>query len=234
MFKYSIDNKPEITDSKGNVIKDLASPTFYRGATGVKDYNVVKMTDHFVMRPDKVSVAMYGSDEYTEFILKFSGIGNPFNLDEDDVLLVPNSTEAVGMTAYESETQSDYDGTSVEAQIRNFYKFQNQEYKSDSTSYERLANMDIPSGVITPSNGEFTVPYISDDGRTAVIVRNNRMYFGEDSGIPSAMTSGVTPAGAVNALQDAINQSMTALSESNCLYNGMSLADFTRATQKNS
>lgn len=235
MFTYSIDKKGEITDNKGNRIKDLAQGVFSRSATGVKDYKLIKLNKTFEMRPDKVSVSMYGTDELTEFILKFSGISNPFNLDKDDVLLIPNEQEALGMTAVNADADASDRRESVEMQIRNYYKFQNQEYKSDSTSYDNLANMDIPSGILTPdtANG-FTVPYISEDGRTAVIVRNNRMYFGEDSGIPSALSVGTTPAGAMNAMQDAINQSLTALSDTNCLYNGMSLADFNRATNKNS
>jgi hypothetical protein len=36
----------------------------------------------------------------------------------------------------------------VEAQIRNFYKFVNTEYKPDKSSYDKLKNMDIPSAVI--------------------------------------------------------------------------------------
>jgi hypothetical protein len=30
------------------------------------------------------------------------------------------------------------------------------------------------------------VPYISEDGTTAVTIRNGRMYFGEDSGLNTA------------------------------------------------
>jgi len=33
------------------------------------------------MRPDKVAFAEYGKDEYTEYILKYSGVSNPFSID---------------------------------------------------------------------------------------------------------------------------------------------------------
>jgi len=48
--------------------------------------------------------------------------------------------------------------------------------------------MKIPSGVIDPTRiqnrtGNVMVPYISEDGRTSVSVRNGYVYFGEDSGL---------------------------------------------------
>jgi len=91
------------------------------------------------MRPDLVSQAMYNTDEYTEFILKFAGISNPFTLDKDDTLLVPNITQAKGMMEYENRDVLDDDnGAGRIAQIRNVFKFVNTEYKSDSTSYDNL------------------------------------------------------------------------------------------------
>jgi hypothetical protein len=46
------------------------------------------------MRPDKVAFAEYGKDEYTEYILKYSGVSNPFSIDYDDVLFIPEPSEA--------------------------------------------------------------------------------------------------------------------------------------------
>ena len=100
-----------------------------------------------------------------------------------------------------------------------------------------LKKMKIPSGVIDTSRitqGE--VPYISDDGRYAVTVRNGRVYFGEDTGMSIASTPGggdkstPTPTGAVQSI---LNNALTQLSDSNCLYNGMTLADFFRGNVVN-
>ena len=145
------------------------------------------------MRPDLVSQAMYETDEFTEFILKFAGISNPFTLSEDDVLLIPNDAQAEGMMAanagYDDTDNTKSAGTM--AQIRQFFKFVNTEYRSDSTSYDNLKNMKIPSGVIdTTQITQGEVPYISDDGRTAVTIRNGRVYFGEDTGMNIASVPG--------------------------------------------
>jgi len=47
-------------------------------------------SEKYAMRPDLISFAMYGTEDYAEYILKFSGISNPFTLCEDDVLKIPN------------------------------------------------------------------------------------------------------------------------------------------------
>lgn len=232
MFKYSIDNKKEIQDRNGNTIVDLTTSIFSRNAGQVHDYEVVRMDKMFHMRPDLVSQAAYETDEYTEFILKFSGISNPFTLDDDDVLMIPNDQQMIGMMAYNNDDNNADNRNGVEAQIRNYFKFVNQEYKPDKTSYDNLKNMDIKSGIINREDldGSYMVPYISEDGRTAVTIRNGKMYFGEDSGIQSANTAARTADDVNRSVQTILNQAMTSLSESNCIYNGTDLIDFTRAT----
>jgi hypothetical protein len=74
------------------------------------------------------------------------------------------------------------------------------------------------------------VPYISEDGRTAVTIRNGYVYFGEDTGLNIAGTNPVQQAANITtAIQNAIDNTATKLSDSNCLYNGTNLADFVRA-----
>ena len=239
MFKYTLDKKKEVTDLRGNRIIDLTKSIFARKSGTIKDYKIVRMSDVYEMRPDLVSQAMYDTDEFTEFILKFAGISNPFTLSEDDVLLIPHDSQAEGMMAANSgeDESEETKSAGTMAQIRQFFKFVNTEYRSDSTSYDNLKKMKIPSGVIDTSRitqGE--VPYISDDGRYAVTVRNGRVYFGEDTGMSIASKPGggdkstPTPTGAVQSI---LNNALTQLSDSNCLYNGMTLADFFRGNVVN-
>ena len=153
MFKYTRDKKKEVTDSRGNRIIDLTKSIFARKSGTIKDYKIVRMSDVYEMRPDLVSQAMYETDEFTEFILKFAGISNPFTLSEDDVLLIPNDSQAEGMMAANSgeDESEETKSAGTMAQIRQFFKFVNTEYRSDSTSYDNLKNMKIPSGVIDTS-----------------------------------------------------------------------------------
>ena len=62
MFRYSIDLKNKIQDPNGNMIVDLAASMFNRHTEPIKDYEIVRMTKKYVMRPDLVSYNMYETD----------------------------------------------------------------------------------------------------------------------------------------------------------------------------
>lgn len=239
MFTYTIDKKPTIKDRNGNILIDFIQPLFKKNSVGVQDYMVRRIdSEKYAMRPDLVSFAMYGSDEYTEYILKFSGISNPFTLCGDDVLKIPNNNEAYGMMAVNSPADDKSSLNSKEAVIRNSFKYHDPElnaYTKDGQSYRDLKNKKIPSGIIdagkiTNKTGRIMVPYISEDGKTAVTIRNGYVYFGEDSGLNIAGQNTVQQATNItSAIQSAIDNTVTKLSDSNCLYNGTNLADFVRS-----
>ena len=44
---------------------------------------------YYVARPDLISLAFYGTDEYADIICKVNGISNPFEINEDDMLDIP-------------------------------------------------------------------------------------------------------------------------------------------------
>ena len=90
--------------------------------------------------------------------------------------------------------------------------------------------MKIPSGIIKPSNpSNVLVPYISEDGRTSVTIRNGKVYFGENSGLNIAGTNVTKQKNIIDTIHNAINNTITDLSDSNCIYNGTNLSDFVRA-----
>jgi len=174
MFDNTIDKKQKVVDKNGNEIVDLTTSIFKRSVSGINSYNSVRMNEYYQMRADKIAFNYYHTDEGTEYILKYSGISNPFSLDKDDVLMIPNMGQAnEQMTDYSEETDINKD------QVALYYKFTNTDFKSNSASYDALAAKKIPSGVLTADDSNmYMVPYISDDGTTAVTIKNGRMYFG--------------------------------------------------------
>ena len=44
---------------------------------------------YYIARPDLISLAMYGSDEYGDIICKVNGISNPFELNDNTILYIP-------------------------------------------------------------------------------------------------------------------------------------------------
>lgn len=210
MFTNTIDKKKFVTDNNGNQLVDLAASIFSKSAAGLNTYQTVKLTSHYQMRADKVAFAEYGTDEYTEYILKYSGVSNPFSIAEDDVLFIPDPGQA------EAQMQDIEDEkTEIANQVQTYYKFTNTDFKSDSKSYDNLANKVIPKGTPQQENVGFTVPYISDEG-TAITIKNGRMYFGTD-------------AGNIASPEQYAKELATKLDEK-CAVNGMSLTDFVRAS----
>lgn len=230
MFNHTLDTKPTVTDARGNEIVDLTKSIFRRSASGMSSYQVVRLNDFYEMRPDLVSIATYGSSDNTEFILKYSGISNPFSIERDDVLMIPQEDEAEKNMADNVSVERDETQTREE-QIRNFYKFVNQDYKKDASSYEALENKRIESAVKdATAPGDYIVPYISEDNSTSITIKNGRMYFGEDAGLSTAdviKASGTDMDRKIQAVIDTVN---TAMSDTNCAYNGLTMADFVRAT----
>lgn len=52
--------------------------------------DVIIVNEYYVARPDLISLAVYGTDEYADIICKVNGISNPFELNENDILLIPD------------------------------------------------------------------------------------------------------------------------------------------------
>lgn len=232
MFTNTLDNKPQIVDQNGNTIVDLTRSIFRKNASPVLQYQVKRMNSHVIMRPDIVALAEYETTEMAEYILKYSGISNPFTLAEDDLLMIPNEDEAKSqMTDHKDDTDKDKKQQSQTAAIRNYFKFVNQDYKKDSTSYDRLANTEIKSAVVSNGTlkGDYYVPYIATDDTTSIIIKNGRVFFGEES-INDPENFSTTDMD--KKIQAIIDSTATALSDSNCMYNGATLADFVRATMK--
>ncbi len=212
MFTNTIDKKPFIINpNDNNEIVDLTKSIFAKSAGGLNTYVTVKLDETFAMRADKAAFHEYGTDEYTEYILKYSGVSNPFSINGDDILFIPDPQDAENQMADVEEQEA-----KAVDQVKVYYKFTNKDFKSDSTSYDNLANKKIPSAVLkTGEPTGFTVPYISDEG-TAITIKNGRMYFGTD-------------AGNIASPEQYAKDLATKLDEK-CAVNGMSLTDFVRAS----
>ena len=92
MLDYKIlDRKPFITKDNEKYY-DLLAKTYkgYIGEDESLDYNIVVVNQYYVARPDLISLAVYGDDSYADIICKINDISNPFELNEDDVLILPS------------------------------------------------------------------------------------------------------------------------------------------------
>lgn len=88
MLDYKLVNyKPSIKYGN-NQYKDLLAKTFNGDA--YFSPRIIIVNKYYVARPDLISLAVYGNDKYGDIICKINGISNPFELQEDTVLIIPN------------------------------------------------------------------------------------------------------------------------------------------------
>ena len=84
-------NKSEITlkDKEGNnvVAKDLLQKVAIPSDIPYED--VVVVNKYYVARPDLISLAFYGTDRYADYLCKYNGLSNPFELNENMLFFIP-------------------------------------------------------------------------------------------------------------------------------------------------
>lgn len=66
----------------------LADPTY--DSIFMRINRIVVVTEDYVARPDLISLAVYGNDDYGDLICKFNDISNPFELGKGTRLKIPN------------------------------------------------------------------------------------------------------------------------------------------------
>lgn len=92
MLDYTVlSNKRKITikDRNGNDQYCYDLLTTVTVENNVKPYDFVLVRKEYIARPDLISLAVYGDDKYGDLICKYNGISNPFELNENTLLLIP-------------------------------------------------------------------------------------------------------------------------------------------------
>ena len=97
MLNYnSLASKPEISrmiDGKKVTYKDLLCNTLSDEEPVFDGIEFIRVTDDYVARPDLISLAVYGTDQYADILCKINGISNPFELNEDMVIYIPSKSD---------------------------------------------------------------------------------------------------------------------------------------------
>jgi len=89
MLDYKIiEYKQKITKDDVTYI-DLLSKTFNKDLE--PNGHLLIVNKYYVARPDLISLALYGTDKYADAICKINGISNPFELNEDNIIIVPSA-----------------------------------------------------------------------------------------------------------------------------------------------
>lgn len=75
------------SDGSSEEFIDLLTPTAQH--IDIKNSDLIIVNEYYVARPDLISLAVYGSDEYTDLLCKYNGISNPFEVNENDIIYIP-------------------------------------------------------------------------------------------------------------------------------------------------
>lgn len=194
MFTNTIDNKPLFNKPNGEVIRDLTQSIFNLSNLGGISYTLYKIPRDFEMRADLISQAAYNNTAYTEYILKYNGISNPFTIKSNDIILIPNLEQATKQTQPITtfgeglntkkirDTYKYIDPTKVPKKDKSVEQFNNREFKETNAS--NLSSDSIKPGALPPN--------IAQEGETNITYRNGRVYFGEGIGQSACLTNGMT------------------------------------------
>lgn len=85
---YILNQKTEtINTILGEKIINLLDKTF----NIPKDFTfqLIEVSSDYIARPDLISQQIYDTDRYTDILCKINGISNPFELNEGDLLIIP-------------------------------------------------------------------------------------------------------------------------------------------------
>ena len=90
MLDYNLlNNKGTITSKYlDETIYNLLDQTFQIPQEGF-NYQVFKVTEEYIARPDLISYDAYGTTDYTDILCKLNGISNPFELNEGMLIVIP-------------------------------------------------------------------------------------------------------------------------------------------------
>ena len=93
MLEYrTLEDKPfvdvgDLSGRKGRM-RDLLTRTWTMDVEEKLD-NPTIVNEYYVARPDLIALAVLGNDKYGDVICKYNGISNPFEMNENDILIMP-------------------------------------------------------------------------------------------------------------------------------------------------
>ena len=192
MFARTLDRKRTYMYDDIEVV-DLSESIFDPKYAMTQICSIYKVTKELEMRPDLVSKSLYGSTDYTEMILKYSMINNPFSIEMGDLVFAA-SLDSI----YNPVKETEEDTTGVFNAIKNYHKY------IDKSKAPKKAGSDSVTKQITEAPQEAN---ISKQGNSGLSIKNGKVYFGAidesltsvDSSIVDCATDGTSLGEFINA-----------------------------------
>ena len=87
-LQYKILERKPTIEYEGMKYKDLMADVINHDVDISGSF--IMINKEYTARPDLVSLAVYGSEEYADILCKINGISNPFELNENDIIIIPH------------------------------------------------------------------------------------------------------------------------------------------------
>lgn len=188
MFLNSLDRKPLFRKPDGQIIRDITQTMFDFGSKNFVSVSVYRVPSDYQMRPDLIAQSVYNNTIYSEYILKYNGISNPFSISQGDIIVIPD----LGSAKEATKNQSDDAEGSDSKRIRNSYKYidptkapkrdadvEDFDRRNLSKKKDQLADGALP-------------PNMAQEGDKGITYRNGRVFFGENVAESACLKNGMS------------------------------------------
>ena len=195
MFARTLDSKGTYKIDQDTDVIDLADGIFDPNKAMTQICSIYKVRKEYEMRPDLVSTALYGTTDYTEMILKYSLISNPFAIEKDDLIYGASMADI-----YNPVKDTAIDSTGVFDEVKNYHKYIDKSKVPEKPGSDKV-NISIPS------SSRDSEANISKTGDTGLTIKDGKIYFGDiddqitkvDSSIVNCATNGTSLGEFLNA-----------------------------------
>ena len=196
MFARTLDSKGTYKIDQDTEVIDLADGIFDPNKAMTQICSIYKVRKEYEMRPDLVSTALYGTTDYTEMILKYSLISNPFAIEKDDLIYGASMADI-----YNPVKDTAIDSTGVFDAVKNYHKYIDKSKVPEKPGSDKVT-VNIPGPRKSDSEAN-----ISKTGNTGLTVKEGKIYFGDiddqitkvDSSIVNCATNGTSLGEFLNA-----------------------------------
>lgn len=231
MFSKTLDSKGRYTVGDGIEVVDLADTIFNPNVSAKHLYSIYKISKEYDMRPDLVSMALYGTTDYTEMVLKYSMINNPFAIEAGDMVFASSLT-----SIYNAVKDVEYEKTVMFDAIKNYHKYIDKKKVPDSPGSDKVKDKSSydPNAGYNGSNGNGNGSNGNGNGYTSANGLNNNNGPVE-ANITKTGNSGITiKDGKIyfGAVEDSVSSVDSSIVD--CAVSGVTLGEFLNATLRNS
>lgn len=169
----------DILDSKinrkvnGQEILDLVTPSIDRGYS-LGYSRAVLVSEEMVMRPDLLAQMYCGNQSKLGVLLKVNSISNPYSLDSDDILFIPDYESQYGIIQSPSDSGNNETRKSFRKDLQDRISQISEGRKEylNAVSISEQADVPLPPNVTQASD---------EDGQFKV--ENGRLIFGSNVGV---------------------------------------------------